>query len=186
MACILSNILGICNSQFKCNYLKNEKIFLAFLFQFWNLNQILNIWNRKMIVLANVFSKLQTVKKFVTPLCKKRRFGTRLDSRHVKMFRIFAKSPCFYHVFLWICGKYIWKIPPCGLGGISVVFVDTFTADGNCPVIYCGNLQLSIQMHLSEKPKTFSPCFVPFLQPMSNSKQFFKKRSWSYLMCFRN
>ena len=40
---------------------------------------------KKMMVLANVFSKLQTVKNIVTPLCKKRRFGTRLDSRHVKL-----------------------------------------------------------------------------------------------------
>ena len=35
---------------------------------------------KKMMIIANVFPKLQTVKNFVTPLCKKRRFGTRLDS----------------------------------------------------------------------------------------------------------
>ena len=46
-----------------------------------------------MMVLPNVFRKLQTVKNFITPLCKKRRFGTRLDSRHVKLSHIFTKSP---------------------------------------------------------------------------------------------
>ena len=46
-----------------------------------------------MMALANVFPKLQTVKNFVTPLCKKHRFGTRLDSRHKKVSRILAKSP---------------------------------------------------------------------------------------------
>ena len=38
-----------------------------------------------MFVIANVFPKLQTVKLFVTPLRKKRRFETRLDSRHVNV-----------------------------------------------------------------------------------------------------
>ena len=37
-----------------------------------------------MIVIANVFPKLPTVKNFVRPLSRKRRFGTRLDSQHVK------------------------------------------------------------------------------------------------------
>ena len=45
------------------------------------------------MVLANVFPELQTVKSFVTPLCKKRRFGTRLQSRDVKVSQILAKSP---------------------------------------------------------------------------------------------
>ena len=108
MASILFNIAGICNSQFKCNYLKNEKLFLNFLFDFWNLHQILNIWKEKMMVIANVFRKLQTVKNFFTPLCKKRLFGTRWDSRHVKVSRILAKSPweCFYHDFSSISCKF--------------------------------------------------------------------------------
>ena len=93
MASILINIAGLYNSQFKCNYLKNEKKFLNFLFHFWNLQEILNILKKNMMVLANVLLKLETVKKFVTPICKKRRFGTRLDSRHVKVSQITAKSP---------------------------------------------------------------------------------------------
>ena len=93
MASIMSNIAGISNSEFKCNYLKNKKNFLNFLFHFWNLHQILNILKKKMMVIANVFPKLRTVKNFVTPLCEKRRFGTRFDSRHVKGSGILAESP---------------------------------------------------------------------------------------------
>ena len=37
-----------------------------------------------MIVIANLFPKLQTVKILVRPLSKKRRFRTRFDSQHVK------------------------------------------------------------------------------------------------------
>ena len=40
-----------------------------------------------------LFPKLQTVKNFFTPLCKKRRFGTPLESEHVKVSQIIAKSP---------------------------------------------------------------------------------------------
>ena len=114
MASIVFNISEICNSQFKWKYLKNEKIFPNFLFHVWFLHHILNILKKRMMVIANVFPKLQTVKNFVTPLCKKRRFGTRLDSQHVKVSGIHVKSPweCFYHVFSWTWGKLIWKISP--------------------------------------------------------------------------
>ena len=59
MAKILFKIASICNSQFNWFYLKNEKIFLTFYFHFWNLHEILNVLKKKMIVIANVFSKLQ-------------------------------------------------------------------------------------------------------------------------------
>ena len=99
---------------------EKRKNCLNFFFHFWNLLQILNILKKKMMVIANVFPKLQTVKNFVTPLCKKRRFGTRLDSPRVKVSRILAKCPgeCFYHVFWSIWGKLIWKISPLVLGEI--------------------------------------------------------------------
>ena len=77
------------------------KTFSNFLFHFWNIHQILNILIKKMMLIANVFPKLQTMKNLITPLCKKRRFGTRLDSGNVKVFQILAKFPweCFYDIF---------------------------------------------------------------------------------------
>ena len=88
MASILFKISSICNSQFKCNYLKNEKLFVNFLFYFWNLHQILNVLKEKMIVIANLFLKLQVVKNF-----KKGRFRTRLDTQHVNASQVLANSP---------------------------------------------------------------------------------------------
>ena len=58
------------------------------------------------------------------------------------------------------------------LAEILGVFVNTLTADGKYPVQVCENLQLSTQMQLSEKPKTFSEFFVLFLESTSNFKQF--------------
>ena len=46
-----------------------------------------------MILIANVFPKLETVKIFVTPLSKKRCLRTHFDSEHVKASEILAKSP---------------------------------------------------------------------------------------------
>ena len=61
------------------------------------------------------------------------------------------------------------------------VFVIPLTADGRYPrfnkypVQGCENLQLPIKMELSEKRKTFSQIFIPFLESTSNFKQFEKK-----------
>ena len=53
---------------------------------------------------------------------------------------------------------------PLVLGEILRVFVNTLTADGKYPVQECQNLQLPIEMQLSEKRKSFSKFFVPFLE----------------------
>ena len=45
-----------------------------------------------MIVIANVFAKLETLKILLRPLSEKRRFRTRLDGQHVKASQIIAKS----------------------------------------------------------------------------------------------
>ena len=53
---------------------------------------------------------------------------------------------------------------PLVLGEILGIFVNTLTPDGKYPVPGSENLQLPIQMQLSEKQKTFSEFFVPFLE----------------------
>ena len=64
---------------------------------------------------------------------------------------------------------------PLLLGEILRVFVNTLTADGKYPVQECQNLQLPIEMQLSEKRKSFSKFFVPFLESTSNFNHFEKK-----------
>ena len=65
-----------------------RKTFCDILFHFWNLHQILNILKERMIVIANVFPNLGTVKILLRPLSKKDRFRTHLDSQHVKASQI--------------------------------------------------------------------------------------------------
>ena len=120
----------------------NRKIFLKYLFHFWNLHQILNIFNENMIVIANVFPKLQTVKTSVRKFSKEHRFRTGFRSQHVKASQMLAKSSWerFYHVFSSFSQKLIWNMSPLVLGEILGIFFDTLTADGKYPVQDCKNL----------------------------------------------
>ena len=131
MPSILFKTARICNSQFKCYYLKNQKNFQHFLLHFWNLHQILNLLKKRTIVIANVFPKLQTLKIFVRPLSKKRRFRTRLDSQHVKASQILEKSPRehFDHVSSSFSRKLVWKMLLLILLEFLGVSVNTLTAE---------------------------------------------------------
>ena len=177
MASILFNIAWICNSQFKCIYLKNEKFFRNFLFHFWTLHQILNILKKKVMVLLNVFSKLQTVKNFVTPLCKKRHFGTRLDSWHVKGSRILAKSPweCFYQVFSSIWGKLIREIFPLGLVESKGRLLTHWVPMASILFNIAGICNSQLKCIYLKNGKIFCQFSVPFLESTSNFKNFEKK-----------
>ena len=152
MPSILFGILTICSSLFKCNYLKTEKLFLNFSFRFCVLHQNLNIFNSKMIVIANAFPKLQTLKNLVRTLSKKRRFRTSFDSQHVKRSQTLVKSAWeyfylfFFSSFWW---ELIWKISPLVIWKILGVFLNTFTADDRYPDWDYENLPLPIQMQLS-------------------------------------
>ena len=81
---------------------EKQKRFSNFLFELWILYQILNILKEKMIVIANVFPKLQTLKIFVRKLSQEHRFRTGFGSKHEKASHLLSKSPTewFYHVLL--------------------------------------------------------------------------------------
>ena len=99
MRSILFWIVRCCRSLFKCNYLKSEKSFLSFLLLLWNLHQILNIFKKKKVVIANVLPNLTTVKYLVTAFLKNRRLRNSFESQHVKGFQTIVKSDSehFYH-----------------------------------------------------------------------------------------
>ena len=112
MTSILFGIMRTCRSRFKCNYLKNENLFLNVLFLFYDLNEILTIFKQKMIVIANVFPKLETVTDVVRPISKKRRFRTSFDIQHVKTSQTLVKSARkhFYHIFSSLWREINWEI----------------------------------------------------------------------------
>ena len=151
MTSILFGIVEIWCFLFKCNYLQNKTFFLNFLFHFWSLHQILNIFKKKMNVIANVFPKLQTVKNLVKPLSRKCRFRTSFVSQRVHGWQKLAKSGWeqFYHIFWSLLGEMIRKISPLLKFEILGVFVNTLTTHDKYPVRDCQNLQFPIEMQFS-------------------------------------
>ena len=67
-----------------------------------------------MMVIANVFRRVQTVKDLVRPLSTKCCFRTCFDSQHVKGSQTLVKSAweLFSHIFSLVWAKMIWKISP--------------------------------------------------------------------------
>ena len=102
---------GICSSVFKCNSRKNEKLFLNFLFHLWNVHQILNIFKKKMIMIANAFLKLHTVKDLFKPLSRMRPCRTSFDRQRVNGCQRVVRSAWedFYHIYWWLSQEMIWK-----------------------------------------------------------------------------
>ena len=72
---------------------EKHKSFSEFWFHFWILHQILNILKEKMIVIANVFPKLQTVKSFVRKLSQEHCFRTGFGSQYVKDSQMLPQLP---------------------------------------------------------------------------------------------
>ena len=89
---ILFGIVRICRSLFKCNYLKNQNFFLSFFVPLMESISNFKHFQRKKIVIANVFVNIMTAKYLAGPLAKKRRFRTSFDSQRVKESQTLAKS----------------------------------------------------------------------------------------------
>ena len=60
---------------------EKRKTFSEFFVAFMESTSNFKPFQKKIMVIANIFPKLETVKYFVRPLCKKRRFRTRFDSQ---------------------------------------------------------------------------------------------------------
>ena len=143
--------MRIYSSPFKSSYLKNKKRFLRFLFHLWNLRQILNISNKKKIVLANVFPKLATVQGLVTPLTIQRRLKSFFDSQQVKPFQTLVKSSWehFYQIFSSLWREIILKICPWLKFEIIGLFAKPCTADYKYPLTDSENFSFPSQIELS-------------------------------------
>ena len=75
MTSILFLIDIISDSQFRCIYPRNKKYFLNLFLHFLNLSKILNIFQKKMILIADVFPNFRTSKNVVKLMSKKCRFN---------------------------------------------------------------------------------------------------------------
>ena len=72
---------------------QKRKTFSQLLVHFAESTSSFKILEKSMIVIADVFPKLQAVKILVRPLSKKRRFRTGFDREHGRASQLLAKSP---------------------------------------------------------------------------------------------
>ena len=96
MTSILFLTENIWRNQFGSNYLKNEKLFLNYFLDFPNLHEILNICNKKMSFIADLFSKLRTPKNVVRYMSKKSRSKGPFDRQHGKRVQTLLRSESQY------------------------------------------------------------------------------------------
>ena len=114
-----------------------SEVFVPFL----EFTSIFKHFEEKMIVIANVFPKLKSVKDWVRSLSKKRCFRTPFGSHHVKVSQTCVKSSWehLYHIFSSLQEKLIWKISLSVICEIIGAFVDTLTVNDKYPVRNCEN-----------------------------------------------
>ena len=100
MTSILFLTENIWRNQFGSNYLKNEKLFLNYFLHFRNLHEILNICEKKMTFIGDLFAKLRTPKNVVRYMSKKSRFKGLFDRQHGKRVQtLFQSEPQHrYHI----------------------------------------------------------------------------------------
>ena len=100
MTSILFLTENIWRNQFASNYFKNEKLFLNYFLHFRNLHEILNICNKKMSFIADLFAKLRTPKNVVRYMSKKSRskgpFDRQLGKRVQTLLRSWSEHR--YHI----------------------------------------------------------------------------------------
>ena len=137
----------------------------------------MNIFKKKMTLMADVFPRLVTPKNMVRSMSKKSPFKGSLGKQHGNRAQTLWKFAWqhLYHIYwsLWrqlTCKKsllVIWKI--------WRLFPNTLTCVGKYTLFNRENLTQPIQMQLSRKEKTFSHFFEAFFKSSLIFEHFLKK-----------
>ena len=106
-----SAICRIFCNNFKGFYLKNRRVFLDFLFHFWNVHEIQNILKKRMSFLALIFPKLLFRKEVATGTSRRSGFRTPFGNQHVNGFQTPLKVARhhYYPFSPRISGNFSWK-----------------------------------------------------------------------------
>ena len=166
MTSIHSAICRIFCNNFKRYYLKNGRLFLDFLLKFWNVREIYKILKKRMRVLAYLFPKFLFRKDVATETSRRSGFRTPFGNQRVNGFQTPLKVAT-HHYFPfcpWISGKLSRKKTALLWSKILRLFANTLTADDKYSCHNMQNFLEQLQTLLSQKRKTFSGYFIPFLK----------------------
>ena len=130
-----------------------------------------------MTLIADVFRKLRTPKNVFKQMSEKSRFRGPFDKQHGQEGQTILKCKRhqFYHNY-WSLWRQL-RLKKILLVTCKVLrlIVNVLTADDKCFLLNRDNLRQPIQMHLSEKQKTFSELFSENLKSRLNFEHFPKK-----------
>ena len=143
----------------------------------------MNIFKKKMTVIAEVFPKLQSLKNKVRAMSIKTRFKGSFKKQHGKCAQTLFKFAWqnLYHIYWSLWRQLTFKKSLLVICKISRLFPNTLSGDGKYSLLNRDNLTQPIQIQLSRKQKTFSEFFAAFLNSGLNLEHFQAKddsHSW--------
>ena len=142
MTSILFLIETIYSNIFRCIYLRKEKCFLDFFWHFGNLVSILNIFKKKMTLIADLFLNSRTPKVVVRQMSKKSSFRGSLDNWHDKKTEKLFKSERqqLYHIYWSLWKQFSWKKSLLVICKILRLLVNPLTVDDKYSLLNRDNL----------------------------------------------
>ena len=143
----------------------------------------MNIFKKKMILIAEVFPKLRSPKNKVRSISVKSRFKGSLKKQHGKCAQTLLKFAWqnLYHISWSLWRQLSFKKSLLVICEISRLFPNTLSADGKYSLVNTDKLTQPIQMELSQKQKTFCDFFSSFVKSSLNFEHFRKisdRHSW--------
>ena len=137
----------------------------------------MNISEKKMTLIAQVFRKLRTPKNMVRSISKRPRSKKSFRKQHGKWAKTLLKFEWqyFYHIYSSLERRLTCKTSRWVICKIWKLFPNTRSADCKYSLPNWDNLTQHIHMQLSKKPKTFSGFFFRFFKSSLNFEHFRKK-----------
>ena len=138
----------------------------------------MNIFKKKMTLIAEVFPKLRSPKKKVRSMSIKSRFKGSFKKQHGKCAQTLLKFAWqnLYHIYWLLWRQLTFKKSLLVICKISTLFPNTLSCDGKYSLFNRDKLTQPIQMQLSRKQETFFQFFFAFLKCSLNFEDFQKKR----------
>ena len=121
----------------------------------------MNIFKKKMSLIADLFPKLRIPKNVVRSISKKSRFRGSFENQHGKRAQTllkFERQP-LYHIYWGMWRQLTYKESVLVICKILRLFSNTLSADGKYSLLNKDNLMQPIQMQLYWKENPFSPFF---------------------------
>ena len=144
----------------------------------------MNIFWKRMTLIADAFPILRSQKNLVRSIPKKSSFKGSLGKQHGKRAQTLLKFPWqhLYHIYWLLWRKLTCKKSLLVICKISRLFPNILSAYSKYSLFNRGNLTQRIQMQLFRKQKTFSNFFSAFLKSNLNFEHF-KKNDDPHSLC---